>query len=204
MNLNKFQLFESLSIETLDKRSRVLALMDAILIDEWELRYFSYNARWDQALGESMASYRNGEGEEYFILFCKNRNSLIGTFSDATDYCIGDSYIENVPEGFSSFLTEPAFNVVQSNFLFWKVNQNTAMKYFGNRTSFIESRCFSCLIDFPNGYLNHIENYCEIKIDISLFEAIQEEMEFSEELIIQINPAANLKRLEEDFSEILG
>ncbi|WP_249930709.1 hypothetical protein [Paenibacillus polymyxa] len=34
---------------------------------EWEYRYYSYNAHWDE--NEQMASMRDGEGDHYFALF---------------------------------------------------------------------------------------------------------------------------------------
>lgn len=43
------------------------AMLEAILMPEWEYRYYSYNAHWDEK--EQMASMRDGEGEHYFALF---------------------------------------------------------------------------------------------------------------------------------------
>lgn len=58
------------SIEGLLQLSKALAMLDAVLSPEWEYRYYSFNSKWD--LGESMASMRNGSGDEYFILFNKH------------------------------------------------------------------------------------------------------------------------------------
>ncbi|MEJ3716569.1 hypothetical protein ACU1JV_08435 [Paenibacillus sp. T2-29] len=46
------------------------AILDAILMPEWEYRYYSYNAHWDE--NEQMASMRDGEGDHYFALFQPN------------------------------------------------------------------------------------------------------------------------------------
>ncbi|MEK3838400.1 hypothetical protein [Paenibacillus sp. FSL R7-0128] len=45
------------------------AMLEAILMPEWEYRYYSYNAHWDK--NEQMASMRDGEGST--ILRCFSR-----------------------------------------------------------------------------------------------------------------------------------
>ena len=54
-------------IEGLRRLSQSLAMLDAIMSPEWDYRYYSFNSKW--AENEMMASMRNGQGEEYFILF---------------------------------------------------------------------------------------------------------------------------------------
>ena len=39
---------------------KAAAMLDAILMPEWEYRYYSYNSQWDA--NEQMASMRDGEG----------------------------------------------------------------------------------------------------------------------------------------------
>ena len=41
---------------------------------EWEYRYFSYNSKWDKS--EEVASMKNGEGDEYYLLF--NERGVVG------------------------------------------------------------------------------------------------------------------------------
>jgi hypothetical protein len=54
-------------IADLRRRAKALAMLDAIICPEWEYRYYSYNSRWSH--GEEMASMRNSQGDEWFILF---------------------------------------------------------------------------------------------------------------------------------------
>ena len=57
------------SIDEVRKISQGLALIDSIIMPEWECRYFSFNSNWDGSRGEMMASMRDGTGAEYFINF---------------------------------------------------------------------------------------------------------------------------------------
>ena len=62
------------SVNKIKKYLQSLAMLDAIIMPEWEYRYFSFNIHWD--IDKMMASMRNGSGDEYFIVF-KN-NDVIG------------------------------------------------------------------------------------------------------------------------------
>jgi len=44
-----------------------MAMLDAILMPEWEYRYYSFNAQRGE--GEMMGSMRDGAGDEFFALF---------------------------------------------------------------------------------------------------------------------------------------
>ena len=104
------------------KISQSLAMLDAILMPEWEERYFSFNAHWDDERDEMMASMRTGEGDEYYILFCP-RNALGKVYtSDALH--LSKSQIakleDEVPYMLTSFMDEEAFDVENSSFFFWR------------------------------------------------------------------------------------
>ena len=53
----------------LERVCRGLAVLDAVLCEDWEMRYYSFNAGWNKKGKERMASMRNGEGDEWFLVF---------------------------------------------------------------------------------------------------------------------------------------
>lgn len=55
----------------------MLAAADAILELEWQYRYFSFDAEWDRAAGERLATMRNGSGDDVFIVFFADGRALI-------------------------------------------------------------------------------------------------------------------------------
>ena len=57
------------SSATLERTCKGLALLDAILCEDWQYRLFSFNAAWSADRRERMASMRNGEGDAWFIVF---------------------------------------------------------------------------------------------------------------------------------------
>jgi hypothetical protein len=54
---------------SLERFCKGLAVLDAILGEDWEFRLFPFNAAWDAARGKRTASMRHGEGDAGFIVF---------------------------------------------------------------------------------------------------------------------------------------
>ncbi|MBJ2209755.1 hypothetical protein [Pseudomonas carnis] len=61
-------------IEEIKRIAQGLALIDAIIMPQWEHRYFSLNCNWDGQHEEMIASMRNGEGEgAFYTSFVRGR-----------------------------------------------------------------------------------------------------------------------------------
>ena len=99
--------------------AQALAMLDAILSPEWESRCFSFNASW--AAREAMASMRNGEGDEWFLWFGPPGTALKG-FAHALPHgnALASAIQAQLPEAFSSFKHEPAFELDATSFCFWR------------------------------------------------------------------------------------
>ena len=64
--------------ETLQNTCKALAVLDAILCQEWEFRYYSYNHEWSE--NEEVFEMRNGEGDHMLILF-RQEGCIINGFA---------------------------------------------------------------------------------------------------------------------------
>lgn len=116
-------------IEVVRKRCQSLAALDAILCPEWEYRYFSFNANW--ADGEMLASMRNGEGDDWLLLF-NTHGAILKGFAHsapmATD-CPHPGVIDQVPSEFQDFLADPAFSAQQTTFCIWRLHGDDAWRH---------------------------------------------------------------------------
>ncbi len=54
-------------IAALQSLLQSLAMLDAVLCAEWEYRYYSFDSKW--GAGETLATKRNGAGDECFMFF---------------------------------------------------------------------------------------------------------------------------------------
>lgn len=183
-------------IEQLCKKMKSLALLDAIIEQEWQYRYFSYNSNWSDS--EEMGSFRDGCGGELFLWItgelagykCLSpEDGLMSGLQAAKEGASGE---------FSSFITEPAFSMDQATCI-WFLENSEWVKH-GNSVN--------CLID-----LNAITNweahdyhawaieYYEREIDLEVVEKIFGG-EFSEELAKKLNPDIEMRDLLAELQEI--
>ncbi|MGY0064083.1 hypothetical protein ACWY4P_47890 [Streptomyces sp. LZ34] len=100
-------------IAVLQDHCRSMAMLEAVLNPEWADRCYSFDGHWSET--ESMASMRNGSGDEYSIVF-----SAAGTYvrgfaheSPMSPYAQDGPWpgvLDDVPEVFRSCVEEPAFS----------------------------------------------------------------------------------------------
>jgi hypothetical protein len=104
------------------RRTRALAMLDAILSPEWEYRYYSFDSHW--APGEMMASMRNGSGDHWFALLSHAGVALHGLAHEAPIFRMDDPWpgiFDALPREFhANFLAEPAFDTANSTFCIWR------------------------------------------------------------------------------------
>ena len=110
--------------DVLKRIMQSLAMLDAILEEEWEYRYFSFNAHW--APETQMGSMRNGQGDDLFAVFDPAGCFVRGFDHESpmspwrsTPPRIWPGVLDNVPVVFSDSLHEPAFHMDDTTFCLW-------------------------------------------------------------------------------------
>jgi hypothetical protein len=200
------------SISDLMRQSQALAMLDAILSPEWEYRYYSYNSRW--APGATMASMRNGSGDEYFILF-DGVGAAIKGFDHEADMSpwqadpptVWPGVLDSVPVEFAAFLEEPAFAISDVTFCIWRQHGDAA---------------WQCGVrDYPAGddpdgsawmlaifdgdaatYQAFAQQYYEVDVPLAAIEHIYDLKPLSNEIVNALNADVTLEALEPDTLEI--
>ncbi len=73
MNIpSTFNLSAIPNIDDLKKLCQSISTLEAIICQEWEYRYYSYQKDWDASAGEECMEMRNGSGDHFFVLFSKD------------------------------------------------------------------------------------------------------------------------------------
>jgi hypothetical protein len=92
----------------LERICKGIAALDATLSDDWEYRYYSFDARW--AKGQRLASMRNGEGDDWFIVFTRG---LVFVKSFWHEHARGDpkKIYADLPAALKPQLKEAAFEM---------------------------------------------------------------------------------------------
>jgi len=131
MPISTRDLSEMPDIDSLQRLTQSIAMLDAIISPEWDHRYFSFNTKWDQSRDERMASMRNGSGDEYFVLFTP-QGAILKGFDHESPMSpwtrepveVWPGVLDHVPEEFAHFLTEPAFNMQDASFCVWRTHRD--------------------------------------------------------------------------------
>ncbi|KAK1184454.1 hypothetical protein B7755_044000 [Streptomyces sp. NBS 14/10] len=100
-------------IAVLRDHCRSMAMLEAVLSPEWADRYYSFDAHWSES--ESMASMRNGSGDEYSIVFSAAGAYIRGFAHESpmSPYAEDGPWpgvLDDVPEVFRACVEEPAFS----------------------------------------------------------------------------------------------
>ncbi|WP_289064309.1 hypothetical protein [uncultured Zobellia sp.] len=214
MSLKKINL-ESLdnipSIANLIQKSKALATLDAILMPDWNYRYYSFDSNWD--IGEMMASMRTGSGDHYFILF-ENDSAIIKEFNqDATlidkfdNQTIINELSHELPKKFENFLKEPAFKIDELTFLSWcqisgKEWKTGRLSQFSKNDLTTSAERITAVTGDYSDYINWAEEYYEVKVDKIFAESVFDGVPLTNEMVITLNPELTLDDIREDLDEI--
>ncbi len=199
-------------IKVLRRLSQSLALLEAILSPEWEGRCYSFNAQWSE--DESLASYRDGSGDEYFLLF-SFAGAILKGFSHEAKMSpflhhppqIWAGILDTVPPTFSSFLEEPAFSLAETTFCLWRTPVDSGWQcgsiLFPDGEDPDGSSDLLAILDAnPRTYQSWAEEYYEQTIDLSAVQSIYEHSPLTEKTIKRLNPKLSLRSLKQDLAEI--
>ena len=202
--------------QTLISWSQSMAMLDAILSPEWDMRYFSYNNEW--APGEHMASMRNGSGDEYSFTFMPQ-----GIYGRGFDHESALSpFIRQPPRPYRGLLdvipnelqeaaAESAFTLddVQSVTLtLWRLEGDGAWSH--GRAQDLDSPAdddggtwlFDLLDGKPKTYLAYASDYYEVSLSLDAIRYVFEHQPLTEEVVRSLNDDVTLRQLAEDVSSI--
>lgn len=190
------------AVPDLRDRCRALATLDAIICpDDWEARYHSFDAAWDE--GEEMASMRNGEGDDWFVVF-----SPVGAYGRGFDHEAPNApeLLRSVPEEFRRFAEEPAFGDQDGPTVtccFWRAPGDDA--WHGAAGAHEAEHLFALLADgSAEAYRAWAEEYFEPEheLDLAAIGHVLALRPLTPAVVAALNPDTDLDELAEDLAEI--
>ena len=179
---------------------------------EWDYRYYSFDSKW--AAGEMMASMRNGSGDEYFILFNSHGAIMKGFAHESTmspwssdSEQVWPGVLDEVPNEFAEFLSEPAFSMAETTFCIWRRNADGSWQTgpidYPEETDPDGSEELLFILDGePTTYQEFAEQYYECSIDEGTVRSIYQHQPLTTQIIKGLNPEVELEDLGSDLEEI--
>lgn len=200
------------AIVQIKRLSQSLAMLDAIIEPEWQMRYYSFNAHWSK--GKMMASMRNGCGDDYFIQFDAAGAIMKGFAHESpmSPYRINPPQVwphvlDAVPSTFASFLNQPAFTMSDTTFCLWRRNADNAWQSgtidFPNGDDPDGSTALLAILDGkPETYRQWAHEYYERDFDLNTIAQIYQHQPLSLSMMQSLNSKLSLEDVREDATEI--
>lgn len=189
------------SINDVKRILQGFALMDSILMPEWEYRYFSFNCNWDGNGNESMASMRDGEGNEFFLQFI-NDLGVAGKVFSKDQLEDASLYLNYVPDSFSEFKNEEAYDLENATYFFWRSYEND--KWLASPENLLKYPLLGFISGGFSVYLNWAESYYERSIDSGVLKEVFNCLNITSEQLSTLNKELTIEDLSEDLREIIG
>ncbi|TDR27846.1 hypothetical protein [Hydromonas duriensis] len=188
------------------KLSQSLALLDAIICPEWEYRYFSFNSKWSSS--EKMASMRDGEGSDYFILWGPSYCAIKAKYSDSSNEYVAkfepSINVQMPDELIVLFVNELAFSMQDASFIYWyDFTKHFWIKALVEKQG--EDGSIKLLQWFINSaytYKEWADDYYEISLDLEICKKIFDHAPLTETEVKAINKDIDFSLLSNEISEI--
>ncbi|MFJ6390272.1 hypothetical protein ACIQJT_22010 [Streptomyces sp. NPDC091972] len=203
-------------IVVLREHCRSLAMLEAGLSPEWDYRYHSFDEHW--AEGESLASMRNGSGDDYSIVF-----SAAGVYirgfdheSPMSPYAEDGPWpgvLDEVPGVFQAYVREPAFSddgLPRVTACMWREAGDD--RWRTGTIDFPDERnadpdgadfLFELLVDrSPEAFQEWAQDYYEVPVDLGAVRHVFSSRPLTEDVVRALNPDIGLSDLARDIAEI--
>ncbi|WP_267402114.1 MULTISPECIES: hypothetical protein [unclassified Chryseobacterium] len=109
------------SSQQLKNICKAISVLDAILSQEWEYRYYSYNNKWSDH--EEFFEMRDGSGGQMLILFTHN-GCVINGFAHEYSQPNKQKLTANLPQVFHEFIFGEPVNSIGTTFCLWTTHEN--------------------------------------------------------------------------------
>ena len=186
------------SLETICK---AISVLDAIISQEWEYRYYSYNSKWNT--NERCLQMRNGSGEEMHILFREDGCAING-FAHEYDQQDKTKLTYNLPTIFDDFIFGEPVKSIGTTFCLW----TTELKNWqvGQLESFEDNseEMLNILDGQPQTYIDWATSYFEESgIPLDTVDRIYSGQTLTKEMVLSIvDELEDWEQLEKDLIEI--
>ena len=190
---------------SLEAICKAISVLDAIISQEWQYRYYSFNSKWDA--NERCLQMRNGSGDEMHILFREDGCAING-FAHEYEQQDKSKLTNNLPAIFNDFIFGEPVTSIGTTFCLW----TTELKNWqvGQLESFEDNseEMLNIFDGQPQTYINWAteyfeESYKESGIPLDTVTKIYSGQPLTKEMVLSIvDKLEDWEQLEKDLIEI--
>ncbi len=183
--------------DELERICKGLATLDAILSEDWESRYYSFNSEWDVERRIRMASMRNGQGDEWFITFTPTHAFVKAYWHEHRRQNPAVIY-EGLPAALEEQRNEPAFSMDDVTWGGWHDDGRWALR--GDMKPLEEE--LARLSGAPEAYRTYAAEYFEEEVPLNAIAHVLAGKPLDATLVSRIAKGRTLASLQADLKEI--
>ncbi|MCC9072901.1 hypothetical protein LNQ49_15070 [Flavobacterium sp. F-65] len=189
-----------------DKKSlqnicKAISVLDAIICQEWEYRYYLYNSKW--AEDEEYFGMRDGSGDLMDILFLEN-HCVISGFAHEFQHNQKSDLTKNLPEIYNQFIFDEPVATNGTTFCLW-TNESENWEVGEIKDFNDNSEDLLAIFDGnPQTYIDWASEYFEeTGIPLKTVTEIYQGKPLTKEMVLSIvEEIEDWELLEEDLKEI--
>lgn len=191
--------------ENLRRICKAISVLDAILSQEWQYRYYSYNNKWSDQ--EEFFEMRNGSGDHMLILFLQN-GCVINGFAHEYPQQDKQQLTVNLPPVFNEFIFGEPVNSIGTTFCLWTTGQKNWQTGQPEHYEDMSEELLSIFdgnsqtyVDWATEYFE--ESYKETGIPLETVTKIYNGETLTKDMVLSIvEEPEDWEQLENDLSEI--
>lgn len=182
-----------------------MAVLDAILCQDWLYRYYSYNSEWSEE--EEFFEMRNGEGGQLLILFRKE-GTVINGFSAEAEQGEIEKLTDQLPVVFHEFIFGEPVQSTGTTFCVWKLEGENWSTGMVSKNDDHSEELLTTLHSEPESYAGWATDYFkggykETGIPIDVVTRIYGQEPLTENMVLSIvDSIEDWELLKEDLVEI--
>lgn len=187
-------------IKTLQTISKAISVLDAILSQEWEYRYYSYNNKWSD--DEEFFEMRNGSGDQMLILFSQN-GCVINGFAHEYQQQSKQELTVNLPSVFDEFIFGEPVNSIGTTFCLWTTEHKNWQKGQLQNYEDNSEEMLNIFDGNPQTYIDWATEYFEERIPLEAVTKIYNGQTLTKEMVFTIvAELEDWEQLKADLDEI--
>lgn len=187
------------SPQELERICKGLAALDAMLMEEWQDRYYSFNHAWNTKSKQRMASMRNGSGDEWFMVFEPGGVFFKAFWHEYSPYEDVTKLYKGLPTKLLPQLKEPAFSMEYVTFGGWHDGKTWTLR--GNSTGPMQEQ-LEILTGDPEKYRTYAASYFEVDVPSDAIAHVLAGKKLDAKLVKRITTERTLADLKSDLAEI--
>lgn len=181
----------------LERICKGLAALDAMMSEDWQDRYYSFDHAWNKNAKQRLASRRNGQGDELFILFGPAGVFVKAYWHEYPRQSVTKIY-DGLPAALVPQLKEPAFSMKDVTFGGW--HDGTAWTLRGNAVPL--TGVLAVLSGDPKKYRAYAADYFGATLPIDDVAHVLAGRKLNAKLVKRISTERTLAELKADLAQI--